>query len=417
MGKIYWNLHEIPIPNGARIFHSSNQIVHIYRDSNSKRRKLIIGSLITNLDGTYMMHPNENFKYIYPGLWKEYYNQGPSTSYEIHAGLFALVLGVAHKIGLYPLLYKVFGPEHANALMDFAMFSIFNQSNSAYLFSDAMTDQLLFSRKNLDDNWYSNFFSFVLDSNKIDEFRYQWLNLSSKKNVKKVWLCIDGSNDDCLMKNSEYAEKGNAKSGNNVNVVSFIWAVCADSGRPIAWMVNPGGIHDAKAFDGIIKLLEASNINIEGVILDCGFVSQDAINLIEKLGFELIIKLKNSTAAYKKMIENYEDTIRYQVEHLVWNNKDGVRFGITDEVQLFNNSSSKYCVGLFFDPTNSNDRSTYFLHHLIDERKELEAMIARSPYEQPAIPDKFKNCFDFEINVRAIPLSLDDGSSGLNVIM
>ena len=398
MGKIYWNLHEIPIPKGARIFRSSNQIVHIYRDSNGKRRKLIIGTLITNLDGTYMMHPNENFKYIYPQLWKEHYNQDSNTSYEIHAGLFALVLGVAHKIGLYPLLYKVFGPEQANALMDFAMFSIANQSNSAYLFSDAMTDQLLFSRKALDDNWYSNFFTLVLDSNKINEFRYQWLNLNSQKNITKVWLCIDGSNDDCLMKNSEYAEPGNAKSGNNVNIVSFIWAVCANSGRPIAWMVNPGGMHDAKAFDGIIKVLEASNVKIEGVILDRGFVSQDVINLIEKLGFELIIKLKSSTAAYKKMIENYDETIRNHVEHLVWNNSDGVKFGITDEMQLFNDSSNKYCVGLFFDPTNSNARSTYFLYKLIDERKELEAMIARGSYELPEIPDKFKSCFEFEVD-------------------
>ena len=33
------------------------------------------------------------------------------------------------------------------------------------------------------------------------------------------------------------------------------------------------------------------------------------------------------------------------------------------------------------------------------------------------LEDVKSSCLDIEINVRAIPLSLDDGSSGLNVIM
>lgn len=68
------------------------------------------------------MHPNDLFKFLYPTLWKEYYGDRDLTEYELHAGMYAMSLGIGYKTGLYPILQDVYSPLYANAIMDYAMY-------------------------------------------------------------------------------------------------------------------------------------------------------------------------------------------------------------------------------------------------------------------------------------------------------
>ena len=55
-----------------------------------------------------------------------------------------------------------------------------------------------------------------------------------------MWLCIDGSNDDCQSNGVDIAEKGHDKLGKNINIVSLNYAVTED-GKPVTYDVYRGG--------------------------------------------------------------------------------------------------------------------------------------------------------------------------------
>ena len=126
MGRIYRNLQEIPIPTNARINHHDGQ-VSVYYSNDGQRRRTVIGLATSE----HTMHANDNFKFLYPELWNMHYGESQAPSPQIHAGLYALTLGIGELSGLYGDLQTCFGPLSTNAVLDFAMYSIRFRSNMA----------------------------------------------------------------------------------------------------------------------------------------------------------------------------------------------------------------------------------------------------------------------------------------------
>ena len=89
-------------------------------------------------------HPNENFKFLYPKLWARYNGESRLQPHELHVGLYGLTLSAGWKTGLYPMLQKDLGPLNANAVLDYAMFSIRHRADATDLMKDEMAQQMLF---------------------------------------------------------------------------------------------------------------------------------------------------------------------------------------------------------------------------------------------------------------------------------
>ena len=53
----------------------------------------------------------------------ENYGAKDSLPFEVKVGLYMLTLGAASQNGIYSILTDVYGPSHANAIMDYVMFS------------------------------------------------------------------------------------------------------------------------------------------------------------------------------------------------------------------------------------------------------------------------------------------------------
>ena len=375
MGKVFWNLPEIPIPDDASRNSYDNQVSKYYRDGKNNRRRVVIGHAVT----TTTMHPNENFRFYYPGLWKKYYSEDVIAQHELHFGQYAMLLGAGYRCGIYSLLHEHFGPEHANAIMDYAMYSIGLRSSSTQLLQDALYEQMRFSRRDWDDSWYSTFFSSKLPADSIHAFKIGFLQRYAALKPTKVWICIDGSNRDCQMQGSSLAAQGQSKSGNNFNIISYIWAVDAETGMPVTWFVNPGSTPDVKALKEIVTFLAHSGIQVEGVILDRGFVAQETVSLVEdKLGLKLVMMLKSTTNAYCEMMERHASTIRRDLRYVLENSRDGM-FGTVDQVKLFKSSSKQHYVGLFFNGSNGSKRIIHFINKVLDEVARLRQVLAVSP--------------------------------------
>ena len=160
----------------------------------------------------------------------------------------------------------------------------------------------------------------------------------------------------------------------NVNIVSYIWAVDEARGVPVTWFVNHGGMVDAKAIKRLVKTLTDKNIDVAGIILDRGFCSQEVLSLIEECGYAWVIMLKESTAGFKEMYKRHSAEIRCQVRHIV---DQKFLFGMTDKVKLFKESTHEDCVALFYDHINGAARSEHLSLKILREKAKLTKKLAK----------------------------------------
>ena len=145
----------IPIPPDGKTNKYDKRGSKYYKGTDGKRRRHIIGCVT---DEGFMI-PTENFRRLYPVLWDQYYGKETPSQRLMRTGLYALCLGIGVKTTVYEKLQSSFGPQYANAIMDFAMYSIRERTNVAQLMSESMSEHMLFSIKRYSDSWYSEFFS------------------------------------------------------------------------------------------------------------------------------------------------------------------------------------------------------------------------------------------------------------------
>ena len=377
MAHIYWELHEIPQPEGSYVNRSDGRVFLMSDDGNGKTKRRVVGHATSDT----MMHPNELYRFLYPTEWEKHYHEKSFPSHELHMGMYMLSLGIGHSTGLYPILHEIYGPLYANAIMDYAMYSIMDRSDTTQLFTDRMSREVLFSKEAYSDTWYSDLFKHHMSEDANHQFRLQWLKRCQRQGITKVWLSIDGSNNDCSLSDGDIAEKGKAKSHRNINIVSYIWAVDAISGKPVTYQVNNGGMVDSKAFQKIITVLNGAGITVEGVILDRGFCSHDVLTAIRKSGYAYILMLKSDTYGHTQMLGEHSEDIRWKVSNAI--SEDGI-FGVKSKGKVFGNHPEEAFLYLYFDGMNGSERSVALIRKVIRGADKMRQAIASG--EKPSVP-------------------------------
>ena len=396
MSHIFKENVQIPIPYDSYVNPTTQQVFVKFRTdrSSSKPERVVIGRAVSDTH----MFPNSNFKDLFPHDWEDCcHNKGFKT--KLSAGVYAATLSVGWTTCLYPLLYKNLGPKACNALMDFGQGCMVRESSTAMTLASDMAYHLSYSKDWPDDSVLSRLFCHDISIDQIDDFKGDWLrHCAQDLNITKAWLSIDGSNNDCAIVNSHYAEPGKAKSNKDGNIFSFTYAI-SSNGTPIDYIVTPGGKPDCKAIHEIISELAAANIECEGILLDRGYDNSEVLQLLADLKLKVIVKLKSSTYGFTEMVKRHGDELRFNFPFLLRGAKGraGI-FGTTDQVKLFNNSEDEYCVGLYFDSGNYSPRLLDFFNKLLDEMERIEEAISkmeeRGQYNSSAIKvsTKVKDC-------------------------
>jgi hypothetical protein len=402
MAHIYWELKEIPQPAGSHINKNDGR-VFVFNSGDSpvkKSKRKVIGHATSET----MMHPNEVFKYLYPNLWNEYYGKDKLSEHVLHSGLYALVLGIGYETGLYQIIQNTYGPLHGNILMDYAMYSILERSDVSLHFPDRMARQVVFSKDCPSDSWLSDFFQGKINENDNAEFRSQWIDACKKRGVTKAWVSIDGSNNNCDSASCSLAEKGHAKSKENTNIVSYMYAVNAEDGRPITYTVFNGGKVDSKAFQMMATMLSSHGIQMEGVILDRGFCTHDVFELLNGLGYPYVVMLQSDTFGHSQMVTEYSETIRWRVPYAV--SGKGL-FGLAEKKQLFRQHPEEAFVNLFFDASNGSQRALSLISKILKATKEIKAEIQGG--RKPVVPQALAKYISLKQEGHAISMEYDYG--------
>jgi hypothetical protein len=330
-----------------------------------------------------MIHPTTQFKEIFPEQWKKVTGESVMPVCK-KVGLFTLCQALNQKTGIKDLLDAAYGPSIANAVMDYAMFSIRHHSDSAFAFESSMEDEMLYSDEARSDAWYSDLFEHRMSKAQALKFRKDWALQCKNEGADEVWLCIDGSNDDCKAIGVDLAEKGKSKSGKNVNIVSFTYAV-TEEGLPVTFDVYQGGLVDAKALKKIIDFLSECGIKLKGVILDRGYCVAPSLRYLNNLKIPYIIMVKGFPAGLTDVTNSYGTKIRLNAEYLV----EGTHlFGAQQEGQLFSNYNHLDTITLFYDYQNGGERISTLLDNLYKVLNKLNDGL-RQGETKPNIPQKY----------------------------
>lgn len=369
---IYRNLPEIPIPPEGRINHDVKRQVSVYHNTDGRRSRTVIGQATSE----YSMHPTDKFKKLFPDLWSKYYGKKGMRPAALKAGLYAITLAIGEQCGVYEIVQGSFGPEDGNGVMDYCMYNIRFRSSSAQLFEEDMEDHMIFSRNMWSDDKYSKFFNDKKNETKINNFRMRWIDRCVQRNINNVWLCVDGSNNDCAVKDSDLAELGHAKSLRDTEVVGYMWAVNAEDGRPVTWFTNPGGVPDCKAVKEVIEFLGKSEMTVKGLIMDRGFATQEIFDLAEACKMEAIVMLKSNANATQELMTRFAEKIRWSMDYIV--DPEPI-FGVVDSVKIFSQSKKLSPVGLFFSGMSHACRAKDLIKKILKAQKEVSRQIQKTP--------------------------------------
>ena len=364
MSHVYWESHEIPIPVEAHINSCDGRVFLLQKIDNSKiYKRLVIGRATSDTH----MHPNSLFKVLFPERWMSYYGTKSLLPNEISCGLYVVCLSIVHKTELYKCLIDIFGSLYANAIIDFAIYSIKYNTNVAETFCDKMQNQMVFSDRIYSDSWYSDLFEKLLAEEKDIKFRKKWLSICEKNNKRSAWVSIDGSNNECSIEHSNLVEKGHSKSGKNKPLVSFIYAVDSEIGMPLTYNVNNGSMIDSKAFFRIQNELDESKIHFEGVILDRGFYSDSIITELKNNNTDFILMLKENTQSYIEMINEHKE-IKWRMSNSIERENT---FSITSYKRIFKNSKNEAYINLYFNGNKALKDITKFCNDIKNAYKEV----------------------------------------------
>ena len=254
------------------------------------------------------------------------------------------------------------------------MFSIMYRSGVTQMFESIMDREVLFCDRLHGDSWYSDFFSRKITEDQHHMMRIRWVQELVKKGLKKVWLAIDGSNNDCEARRSFLAKYGFPKSHNkNKTIVGYMYAVDADTGKPVTYHVYEGSVPDCQSFQWMATFLGGFGIEIEGVILDRGFATEEVLKKIEKEQWKYVIMLPTDIYGHKKMLEEHAEEIRWKSKYVL---EDETIFGISDTMRLFGNGDRTSDICLYFDGASGSIQSLRLIKQIQSAKRKAEKAIA-----------------------------------------
>ena len=384
MSSVFRNMKDMPIPAFAYPNRHEGSVFIVTIDEEGVKHRKTIGALTDSTSGEERMVPNRYFRDVYQDLWNEQYPDRKVPAHEMSIGMYALTLSACTTTGIYKDLQDIYGPVHANAILDYTMFSIIHRSDVTQLFEPTMQKEVLFSDKIYSDSWYSRFFSKQLSEDQHHQFRIKWVQRLVSNGLKKVWLGIDGSNNDCEARRSFLAKYGFPKSHNkNKTIVGYMYAVDASSGQPVTWFTYEGSVPDCQAFQKMATFLKGFNIEIEGVILDQGFAIEEVFRTIAENSWKYVVMLPTDTTGHVQMVSEYSEAIRWKSEYIL---EDDVLFGISDTKQLFARHERVSDICTFFDGSSGSTQSVRLSRQILTAKKKIVAAIANGNRASVARP-------------------------------
>ena len=377
MGKLYRD-KEVGIPREAYVNTHDGRVYVKRPDEGGKQKRVVIGKST----GPSTMAPNETFRVMFPASWDVLYGRDEPTSLVPGVGIYTLALASGTKSGAYPIAQAAYGAEIGNALMDWCMFSLLDDSDAGSLFCMRMADEVLFSPTARGDSWFYDTFATLTEDQHLT-FRNALLAHCRELGTKEVWLSVTGP----------YSDE---------TLVSYIEAIDTRDARPVTFFVYPD--IDGKALREAIDHLRAFDINVAGIVLGSSFCTPEVVRDLDDLAIDFEIVMPRDSLGYREAFAQYAEDLRWRIENIV----DGDdTFGITTEGRIWDENDGRAYINLYFSGIAASTQSTQLIKMVSKEMEGTRSALTAG--EEPSIDESMRRFFHVTVgdNGRVTSVSYD----------
>jgi hypothetical protein len=414
----------VTVPSEAYI--EKNTYVFV-KDKNvydpEKRYNRVKHTIIGRSIGNGQMYPNHNFRIRYPALFEAAAGeQLPKQTKKL--GLYAAVLSLAERTGLYDALIESYGLENANRIMDLAMYYMLRRSWDTAHYQVVMAEQMLFLGSIWNQTNHAKFFKEELTEERTDLFLRRWAGVCTGRAGMDAWIsirshtCSDTPAAEVSMDATTVLT--NSASGGSIAAPlrhapadSILYAIDSRSGVPLTFSLSTGGQMFLKSVMEMIGWLKAYGIKINGVILDHEYASHDVFTLLEQAEIPYVAMMEDNTRGHRTMVNQYGDKIRMQYEYMLYQydgktfrSEANVLYGTQspDRIRLFTNHEYEAYTSIIYDSTDAGARQEAWfkqvannvrnLQQTVDEHKEADSKkkSAGIPQDLQDIPEDYAEC-------------------------
>ena len=332
-------------------------------------------------DNPLQMYPNDNYRLIFPSEWEKLFHERVNPALK-KIGMYAAVKAINKSYPVKSLLDSAFDEPTANALIDFAMYSILYHTNVAEHYSADMEDYMLFSDIPYSDSYYSSLFKTGMPWRKITAFTVSWANWCKENGIQEIYLCIDGSNEDCASKGVVFAEKGHNKSKTNKNIISFTYAV-TENGLPVTYKLYRGGLVDAKAMKRVLNFLKELEFTVKGVIIDRGYCFSDVFDYLREQHIAYVVMVKGKPEGFTTIFDECEKHLHCGDAFV-----EGTElYAVQHKVKLFKKTTYRDILTIFLNQENASGQETTLMRKINKEIKRVDKLAeqGREPVIKPEL--------------------------------
>ncbi len=199
------------------------------------------------------------------------------------------------------------------------------------------------------------------DEKKIDIFFTNWI-----KELKSTGsILFDITSISSYGSKNEFLERGYNRDGENLEQVNLGLIARASStnsiGLPLAYRVYPGSITDVTTLRNVTDLVGRYKLNLDILVMDKGFYSQENIKNMNKQGLSYIVPMSFSTQKSKEILFDLHDKLL----------SPGSLFAFYEQVYSYSKKEieigSESCMAhVFLEGKRRSDQESIFIRKISD---------------------------------------------------
>ena len=231
----------------------------------------------------------------------------PVGSYSI--GSLHFLKEICKQSNLFKVIKKVF-PEDYEQILHICFFKIIKKE--PYYFYQSWCEESYILRDTfLNPSGVSKLLARIgQDEKNIHNFFYEWI----KENKTSGTVMFDITSISSYGTKNEFLERGYNRDKEDLDQINLGLLTKTSNnkeniGLPVAYNIYPGSITDVVTLKNITDLINRYKLNLDFLVMDKGFYSQENIKDLSKKGLKYIVPMSFSTKLSKEILVDLNEEI------------------------------------------------------------------------------------------------------------
>ena len=233
-------------------------------------------------------------------------NKIPVGSYSI--GSLHFLKEICKQSNLFKVIKKVF-PEDYEQILHLCFFKVIKKE-PYYFYQSWCEESYILKDTFLNPSGVSKLLCKIgQDERNIQNFFYEWI----KKNNVSGAIMFDITSISSYGTKNEFLERGYNRDKEDLDQINLGFLTKASDeksvGLPVAYNIYPGSITDVVTLKNITNLINRYKLNLDFLVMDKGFYSQENIKDLSKKGLKYIVPMSFSTKLSKEILIDLNEEI------------------------------------------------------------------------------------------------------------